>query len=319
MATPANTFTTIDAVGNREDLSNMIYDISPTENPFVTSIAKTSATAIKHEWQTDELAQAVSTNAKIEGDDASTQALTPTVRVDNICQISDKVARVSGTQRSVDSAGRGDELTYQIYKKNLELRNDMEKTLLANKAKNAGNAVTARQLAGVESYLGTNVNLGATGTAPTGNGSDVRVAGTTRAFSKALLDDVLEKIWTEGGRPDTIMVNGKIKQAVSSMVNAGTDGAAQRVTTGNATTINTNIDVYVSDFGELKIVPNRFQVADSLLVLQTDMFCLATLRSFEETALAKTGDSDAVQIITEYTLESKNEKASGIVADLDIS
>ena len=316
MATPANTTSTYDAIGNREDLSDMIYDISPTQTPFISGISRESATATNHEWQTDALATASAANKVIEGDDATTTAASPTVRLGNYTQISDKVPRVTRTQRQVDSAGRGDELDYQIMKSAKELKRDMESAILANKAKAVGSESVARELAGVESWLATNVDLGSGGAAPTGDGTDARTTGTGRSFAESQLKSVLAKCWDEGGEPDTIMVGSTIKQAMSGIVNGGSAGAAQRVVDGNAATVHTAIDIYVSDFGSLAVVPNRFQVQDSMLVLQMDMFCLATLADFQETPLAKTGDSDRVQLLSEYTLVSKNEKSSGIVGDL---
>ena len=316
MTTPANTTSTYNAIGDREDLSDIIYDISPTQTPFISGISRNSATATNHEWQTDSLATAVSTNAVIEGEDAATTAAIATVRLGNYTQISDKVPRVTRTQRQIDSAGRGDELDYQIMKAAKELKRDMESTLLANKAKNVGSTSLARQCAGVESWLADNVNLGAGGVAPTGDGTDVLTPGTNRAFDEAQLQGVLASIWDEGGEPDTIMVGSVVKQAMSGLVNGGASGTAQRVVDGNAKTVTSAIDIYVSDFGSLAVVPNRFQVQTSMLVLQMDMWCMSTLAEFQETPLAKTGDSDRVQLLSEYTLEAKNAKSSGIIAAL---
>jgi hypothetical protein len=315
MTTPANTVSTYDAIGNREDLSNIIYDISPTSTPLISGIAHTTATATNHEWQTDTLGTAAN-NAVIEGEDAATTAAIATVRLGNRTQISSKVPRVTRTQRRIDSAGRGDEMSLQIMKMGKLLKNDMETAMLSNKAKVTGSESLARELAGIESWLSTNVSLGAGGVAPAGTGADTRTAGTPRAFNESLLKTVLASCWDNGGEPDTIMVGSTIKQALSGIVNGGSAGAAQRVVDGNAATVHTAIDIYVSDFGSLAVVPNRFMVQDSLLVLQMDMFAMASVTDFEETPLAKTGDSDRVQILSEYTLESRNEKASGIVADL---
>jgi hypothetical protein len=315
MTTPANTVSTYDAIGNREDLSNIIYDISPTSTPFISGIAHTPATATNHEWQTDTLGAAAN-NAVIEGEDAATTAAIATVRLGNRTQISSKVPRVTRTQRRIDSAGRGDEMSLQIMKMGKLLKNDMETAMLSNKAKVTGSESLARELAGIESWLSTNVSLGAGGTAPAGTGTNTRGTGTPRSFNESFLKTVLASCWDNGGEPDTIMVGSTIKQALSGIVNGGSAGAAQRVVDGNAATVHTAIDIYVSDFGSLAVVPNRFMVQDSLLVLQMDMFAMASVTDFEETPLAKTGDSDRVQILSEYTLESRNEKASGIVADL---
>lgn len=316
MATPADTTSTYDAIGNREDLSDVIYDISPTTTPFISGIARSPATATNHEWQTDSIGAASATNAVIEGNDATTTAAIASVRLGNYTQISDKVPRVTRTQRQVNSAGRGDELDYQIMKMGKLLKNDMESALLANKAKAVGSESVARELAGIESWLATNTDLGATGVAPTGDGTDARTAGTPRALDEAFLKDVLASCWDEGGDPDTIMVGSFNKQAMSAFVGGGTSGPAQRTVDGDSSRVNTAIDIYVSDFGSLKVVPNRFMVQESMLVLEMDMWAMSTLADFEETPLAKTGDSDRVQILSEYTLEARNEAASGIVADL---
>lgn len=315
MATPVDTTSTYDAIGNREDLSDVIYDISPMDTPFMSSIAKEKASATFHEWQTDSLATAAN-NAVIEGEDATTDAATPTVRLGNYTQISDKVPRVTRTQRQVQSAGRGDELDYQIMKAAKELKRDMETALCANKARAVGSESVARELAGVPSWLATNVgNIGVGGSNPTGDGTDARVDGTQTVLDEADLKTTLASIWDEGGDPDTIMTGSFNKQAMSSFVGGGTSGPAQR-TVGNDTRINTAIDIYVSDFGSLRVVPNRFMRARDMFILQTDMWALASLAEFQETPLAKTGDSDRVQLLSEYTLVSRNEKASGILVDL---
>lgn len=314
MTQPADTFSSYDAIGNREDLSDMIWDISPTATPFMSSIAKNSATATLHEWQTDALAAASATNAVIEGDDATTTASVPTVRLGNNTQISDKVPRVTGTQRANDSAGRGDEMDYQVVKSSRELKRDVESSLLANNAKVAGNDTTARELAGVESWIATNTSAGAGGSDPTGDGTDARTDGTQRAFLEADLKTVLAACADEGGEPDKIMVGSFNKQALS-----GFTGNATRTTDSTSQALNTAVHIYVSDFGELEVVFNRFSRDRSALVLDTSMWAMSTLRDFQSDDLAKTGDTDRKQILVEYTLESRNEAASGIVADLTTS
>lgn len=311
MTQPADTFSTYDAIGNREDLSDVIYDISPTQTPFMSSIAKTTADATLHEWQTDSLEAASATNAVIEGDDATTDASSATTRLGNRTQISDKVARVTGTQKSVDTAGRGDELDYQVMKRAKELKRDMESSLLASNAAVTGDDSTARELAGVEAWIATNTDFGAGGADPAGTGADTRTDGTQRAFLEAQLQAVIAGCWDEGGEPDVVMVGSFNKQAMSAF-----SGGATRTVDASDKRLTAAIDVYVSDFGELSVVPNRFMRARSALVLDTDMWALATLRDFEQTELAKTGDSERVQILSEYTLVARNEAASGIIADL---
>lgn len=310
MTTPTDTTSTYDAVGNREDLSDIIYDISPTQTPFISGIAHTSATATNHEWQTDSLAAAAD-NAVIEGEDATTTAATPSVRLGNNTQISDKVPRVTRTQRNVNSAGRADELDYQVMKMGKELKRDMEKALLANNAKVTGSESVARELAGAPAWINTNSSFGVGGADPTGDGTDARTDGTQRAFTEADLKTVLAACWDEGGEPDIIMTGSTNKQAMSAFT-----GGATRTVDARDKRLTAAIDVYVSDFGELSVMPNRFMRSREVLVLQMDMWALATIDDFLETPLAKTGDSDRVQLLSEYTLEARNEASSGIIADL---
>ena len=311
MAQPASSYSSYDAVGNREDLANAIYDISPTTTPFLNGIKKNSAASTKHEWQTDSLAAASGSNFVIEGDDASTDASSATTRVYNYTAISDKVARVTGTQEAINSAGRQSEMAYQVMKRSKELKRDVETILLSNNAAVAGNDTTARECAGVESWLATNTDRGATATDPTGDGTDAAGDGTQRAFTESQLQNVIASCWENGGEPDTIMVGAFNKQALSAFT-----GNASRQINADDKKLVTDIRVYVSDFGDLVVIPNRFQRTRSALVLDMDMWCFSTLRDFQTVDLAKTGDTERKQILVEYTLESKNEAASGIIADL---
>jgi hypothetical protein len=315
MAVDAATFLTYSAIGNREDLSNIIYNIDPTETPFISGIKKTKASAVLHEWQTQALAAANSTNSVLEGDDGVTDTATPTVRLGNYLQISDKVARVSGTQRSVEHAGRDDELDYQVMLRGKELKRDMETIMLANQGRSAGAPGTPRALGAVLSFLYSNTSKGTNGSDPSSAqvGVSVRTDGTMRAFTEAQLKSVLQSAWNNGGDPDTIMAGGFNKQQFSTFT-----GRSTPMEEAKSKKIIATVDVYESDFGRLKVVPNRFQRARDVLVLQLDMWALATLpgRNMVSTALAKTGDSDRKQILSEYTLEANNEKASGIIADV---
>ena len=314
MAQPSNSFSSYDAVGNREDLSNAIHMLSPTTTPFLSGIAKTTAKSTKHEWQTDSLAAASASNFVIEGDDATTDASSATTRVFNYTAISDKVARVTGTQEALDKAGRKSEMAYQVMKRSKELKRDVESALLENNAYVAGNDSTARELAGVEAWLATNTDRGTSGADPTGDGSDAATDGTQRAFAEANLKSVIASCWDNGGEPDTIMVGSFNKQALS-----GFSGNATRTHNADDKKLVTDIRVYVSDFGDLVVIPNRFQRARSALVLDMDMWKFATLRDFQTYDLAKTGDTERKQLLVEYTLQACNEASSGIVADLTTS
>ncbi|MBR1122114.1 DUF5309 domain-containing protein [Bradyrhizobium lablabi] len=316
MAVDADTFLTYDAIGNREDLSDMIYRIDPTDTPFMTGAEREKASAVNHEWQTQALAAASSSNAVLEGDDATTDAATPTVRLGNICQISDKVARVSGTQQAVEHAGRDNELAYQEMLKGLELKRDMETILVGtNQAKNVGAEGTARKVASVLSWIKTNTSKGVAGGAAdpsAADGTGTRTDGTQLAFTEARLKTVLSSIWTNGGKPDTIFTGAFNKQVFSTFT-----GRSTPMEEAKSKKIVASVDAYESDFGKLKVVPNRFQRSRDVLVLEMEKWAIAYLngRKMVSIPLARTGDSERRQVLSEYTLVARNEKASGGVFD----
>lgn len=224
---------------------------------------------------------------------------------------------MTGTARSVNTAGRADELDYQMLKRGRELRRDIEKELLDNNAKVTGNDTTARQLAGIGAWITTNDDFASDGGSPTSaDGTDARTDGTQRTFSEDQLKTVLKDIFDSGGMPDTLMV-GPFNRQIASTFSAGRTNM-QKV---EDSTLHASFDVYDSDFGSLKIVPNRFQRARDALVLQSDMWAVAFLpgRNMATFDLAKTGDTDRRQVLSEYTLESRNEAASGGVFDLTTS
>jgi hypothetical protein len=315
MSLPSNTFATYQAIGNREDLSDVIYRIDPSETPFQSGVERERATGVNHEWQTQALDATDSANAVLEGSDAITDTTTPTVRLGNICQISDKVARVTGTQQAVEHAGRDDEMAYQEMLKGLALKRDMETILVGtNQPKVTGDTTTARKLASILAWIATNDSLDAGGSSPSPiDGTDARNDGTQRAFTEAQLKSVLSLCWTAGGKPDTIMTGAFNKQVFSTFT-----GRATPTEDTKSKKIVASVDAYESDFGTLKVVPNRFQRTRDVLVLQMDMWAVAFLkgRKMVSVPLAKTGDSERRQILSEYTLVARNEKSSGGVFDL---
>lgn len=317
MAVPASSFVSYDAIGNREDLINKIYMVEQTKTPFTSRIAKVSATATNHEWQKQNLAAAVDTNAVLEGDDATTDAVTATSRLGNSLQISDKVARVTGTQEAVDKAGRTSEMAYQRSLKMMELKRDIEKSALANKAKNAGAAGTARVAAGIETWVTSNSTGGATAVAAAGDGTTARTPGTLRPFTEGLLKTVLASAADAGGDPDLIMVGSFNKQAMSAFTGNG----ITRNVEANSQTLNTAIDIYISDFGTMEVVYSPFSNPSTALAIDTSLFAMGTLpgRAFKSIPLAKTGDTERTQILTEWTLESRDEQGSAAVYDLTIA
>ena len=313
MAQPTNTFDTYDSIGEREDLSDVIYNISPTDTPFLSSAAKTKATAVLHEWQTDSLAAAVTNNQVIEGDEATLDAISATTRLSNSCQIMDKTIVITGTQEAVDKAGRASEIAYQIAKKAKELKRDLEASLTSNNAEVTGSATAARVAGGLRSWVATNDVMGTSGTSG-GAGNTAAGNGTQRAFTESLLKTVIKSVWNAGGNPTMIMVGPFNKQKLS-----GFTGNSTRFDAGADATLYTSVDVYASDFGQLQVVPNRFSRDREAWVLDMDFWGVAFLRDFSMHDLAKTGDTEKKQLLLEATLESRNEAASGCVADLTTS
>ena len=311
------TYKTYESVGNREDLTDVIYNISPTDTPFMSSVGKTKATAVYHEWQTDSLADASTANAVVEGADASSATLAPTTRVGNRTQISQKTIQIAGTLESIDKAGRKSEKAYQLSKASAELKRDMEKILLSNQAAVTGDASTARKLGSLQAWLETNyVGAGTAGS----DGTTARVSGTDAAFTETMLKNAVKAAYEQGGNPSVLMVTPTQKQVVSGF--AGIAEQRYQAPSNAPTTIVGAADVYLSDFGTLSVVPNRFMSADAddngevAFVLDPEYASIAYLRPFATNELAKTGDSEKTQLIVEYTLEVKNEKAHAIIADL---
>jgi hypothetical protein len=307
-----------DAIGQREDLTDVIYDISPTETPFMSSIGKTKATAVRHEWQTDSLAAATTNNAAVEGADASDATLSPTTRLGNYTQILQKTIKVSGTLDAVNKAGRKSEKAYQLAKASQELKRDLETILLSNQGGSAGTTnSTARKMASLLSWIKTNSSAQTNGGDPTTIGVSTRTDGNTRTFTEALLKEVVAEVFTSGGSPKVLMVGPSGKQKVSSFTGIGE--TRFNVTGAKPSTIIGAADIYVSDFGNMSVVPNRFMRTRDALILDPEYAALAYLRPFQTNELAKAGDSDKTQVLVEVTLEVKNEAAHGIVADLNMS
>ena len=314
MAQPTNLYDTYDTTGIREDLVDVIYNVSPEDTPILSAIARTTAKSTKHEWQLDSLATPA-TNAVIEGDDATIDAMTATTRAFNYCQISDKVVALSGTQSAVDAAGRADEMAYQIAKKSKELKKDMEFDLIEPNVQAAGSATAARELGSIPTWLKTNGDAGTSGTLSTGSGTDLPGSGTDRDLTEAILKTVIKEVYTSGGDMDMLVCPPSVKQVISGF-NANTT----RFGPAGDKTEYAAIDIYSSDFGDLRIVPNRVMAttdAKDVFILQRDMLATAYLRDFQIQDLAKTGDSEKKQLLCEYTLEVRNEAAHGIILDIN--
>lgn len=321
MAQPlTNTFTTFAAIGNREDLVDTIYNLSPTDTPFQANVAKGKATASLHEWQTDVLA-AAATNAVIQGYDVlnsgfTFQAVTPTVRLNNRCQISEKDVQITGTQDAVNKAGRKREIVYQLMKKNKELARDMEFNLTGNYGIATGNFSVPNAYRSLETWAGvttTNNYSQGSGGSVSSNGA-LKTDGAQRALTETLLKSAIQGAWTNGGDIDLIMTGPFNKTVISTFT--GNNTRTQDTSDKKLISV---IDVYVSDFGTHKVVASRFSRDRTVHALMTDMFSIASLRPKTTIDLAKTGDNEKAMILTEYTLESRNDSGSGWVFDCTTS
>jgi hypothetical protein len=316
MAIVTGTYETFTAIGQREDLSDIVFNIDPVERPFMSSVSRGTASAVLHEWQTDVLDTA-DFNAQLEGDDTSFAAITPTVRPTNRTQISNKSVIVSGTLDAVDKAGRGTELSYQIARLSKSLMRDMEFTVTRNQAINAGvSDMTARALASYECWItGANASRGATGadaTITAGTPVDAPMDGTQRALLESMMKSVIQNVWNSGGTGELIITGPFNKTVVSSF-----SGNSTRFDRGEDKRLVTAIDIYVSDFHDgHKVVADRFSRDRSLLVVTQSLWSLDYLRPFSQVPLAKTGDATKRLLLVEYTLRSSNRAGSGVVADL---
>lgn len=312
------TFDRYSAIGAREDLSDVIYSIAPTDTPIMNSIGKSKATGTFHEWQTDTLAAATTANALIEGADATSITVIPTVRIGNFTQIVGKTVQVSGTLEAVDKAGRKSEKAYQLAKASSEIKRDIEAIITANQGQSNGTSGSAARVMGsLLSYIKTNTSKNGTATTgvdPTTIGVSTRTDGTTRTFTETLLKDVIAKVFVSGGTPAALFVSPAQKQVVSGFT--GLSAQRYQVPTNGQATILAGADLYQSDFGVLQIVPNRFMRTRDALILDPEYAALAYLRPFQTNELAKSGDNDKTQILAELTLEVRNEAAHGGVFDL---
>jgi len=324
MATKASTFgvgpaTNITAaIGNREDLTDVIYNIAPTETPFMSNIGRTKCTSTFHEWQTDSLATAA-LNQNLEGDDydsAGLDASVVTTRVTNYTTISAKTLIISGSHESTLKAGRKSEIAYQVAKKGKELKRDIEFTLSQKQAPVVSTGGTSRKTRALESWIASNASRGS-------GGSDhastfVVTDGTQRDLTEAMVKSAVQSAWTAGGDPEMMLCGAVNKQNISSQFSGIATMYREQSGTGPGTIIGA-ADVYVSDFGELKVVPSRFSRDRTISIIQKDMWAIAYLRPFKVYDLAKTGDAEKRLLLSEYTLEGRNEAASAKVADLNTS
>jgi hypothetical protein len=292
-------FKTYEVIGNREDLTDIISMISPTDTPMLSRFGKTKATNTRHEWQTDAL-NAASGTGIVEGSDVETTAATPSVRVGNYAQISQRKFRVSNTTQAMNPAGRSNEYAYQMSKALKELARDMEKSLHDNSGASGG-ATDARSLQGVRNAVSTNLVTADS-------------TGSTSALSRDQINTLLRTIWGQGGTPNAIYVNGRQKERIGALttpVTRNLDASTKRYTSV--------VNVYDSDYGQLDVILDRYATSTEVLALQEDQFKVAYLRPVHSQSLPDNGGGPKGKVEAEYTLQYGNEKASGKITGLSAS
>jgi hypothetical protein len=317
MAIVTNTFTTFDAKGIREDLSNIITNIAPEETPYMSNIGRESISNSLFEFQSDTLAAAAA-NKQIEGDDvASFDAVTATVRLQNYAQISRKTIILSATEEVVNKAGRRSELAYQIAKRSAELKRDQEFTMLNGAVAAAGSTSTARGTASLGAWVKTNVDMQTNGVNPsyTTLPSSARTDGNVRTFTETILKNVIQQVWTAGGTPKILMCGPVNKQRVSGF--SGIASSRFNINGGDKpATLVGAVDVYVSDFGNVSVIANRFQRERDAWVLDPEYAKMVVLRPYQQVELAKTGDAEKRMLLVEWGHKVLAENAHGLAADL---
>jgi len=291
---------TYQAVGNKEDLLDVITNISPLETPMFSAFGKSKAKGTYHEWLSDELAAATA-NAHVEGADYVFARRNPRVRTGNYTQIFVTPVEVSDTQRAVETAGLEDEYAYQMAKALKEHARDIEYAFASTaNTGNSGASGTARQLKGVMAWI-TTTNI-------TGTGSG------DETLTETMFNDALQAIWNKGGRPDTVYANGFQKRKIS-----GFTASSTKFVEASEKEIVAGVDVYDSDFGRVKIVADRYMDAAQVAILQSDLWKTAVLRPTKHIEVAKVGSATRGVIETELTLESRNEAGSGKITELKTS
>ena len=316
MAQPANTFDSYDVNGIREDLSNIIYDVSPEETPFYSACAKVSATNTFHEWQTDAL-RTSGANAHIEGDETAAEARTATTRLGNYTQIFKNAVTIPDTDAGLDKAGRNSEMAYQTLKIAKEQKLDIEKALFDNNARVAGDATTARELAGTETWFTSTIqNRGSGGAHAAGTGADARTDGTQTAFDQDKFDAIMQNCWEKGGKPDSVYLSAYLMNLALAF--DGNNNQRSNVQASDKKVIK-SLDVYITPWGTVEFIPSRENRGRTVHVMQDDMWAVAVLRGTKNVELAKTGDNSTRQVVTELTLVAKNEKSSGLGVDFSTS
>ena len=305
--------------GNREDLSDVLFDVSPTETPGITAIKKNKATGTAHDWLTDAL-EDPDINAHIEGDDAAPIDAAPRVRLSNYTQIFKKHAVVTGTQEKVlKGGGIKSEMAYQVARRMKAIKRDCEAAIFGSTtgpstAKAPGDDLTPREMGSFITYMeGTSYQGGVGFVAPAGNGVDTGTNGTLRPFDEAILTAALAQLWEQsGGNENIIGLCNKTQRGAFSTF----DGSSTRYVTTDDRKLVASIDVYDGDFHTVTVSPDRFSSSNTFLLLDPEYASLADLRPLFTKDLAVLGDSTRKELVWETTLEVCNPLAHLLIDDL---
>jgi hypothetical protein len=306
MAKVTNAFTTYEAKGNREDLSNFIYNIDPVDTPVVTMAGRRSVTNRTFDWQTEKL-PAVDTTPREEGFVLAPAASTPTVREKNVCQINSRDATVSGTQENADAAGKKSEMAHQMALVSKALKRDVETAFCSTQAIDYGTAGTPiRKTRGLLHWLKTNIDKPSTLTLPATETTayPTIAAGDVREFTEAMLGNLMQLAYDNGAEPTKLVCKPDLKRQVTSF-----QGRSSSQVLVGKTEVSNVVDVYASDFGRLSVIPSRFCFHQTVYLLDPEYLAMGNYRPFQQTPMAKTGDAEVRMILNEWGVECRNEAA----------
>jgi hypothetical protein len=312
----ANTYTVYEVIGKKEDVSDVISNISPTDTPFQSMIGKESISNVLFQWQEDTLANAAA-NAQYDGFDASEVAASPTTLRENYSQILAKAIKVAATTDATSRYGRAKETAYQLSKRGAELKRDLEFVLTNAQAGGSGvlSNVTVTSIGNVASVTADAARTMKSAQAQVDASLLNTTGGSGTAMTETLLNTTLQELYTAGANPKYLMIPPGEALNLSTYLANTTWGTRQiEHENGNSPMKIVNVvDVYQSPFGEVKVILNRFMVNTDHLVFNPSDWKLCVLRAWERVPLAKIGDSERHMIVGEYSLKHANYKASAVV------
>lgn len=315
MAKVANALTTYGVVGNREDLSNAIYNIDPFDTPITSMARRRNVRNRTFDWQTEHLPDVDENNAQLEGFELSRSSSTPTIRLTNVTQISKRDATVSGSQESANHAGKGSEMAHQMAMKSKVLKSDMEKILSGRQARVDGNDTvpTARKTEAIAHWIGRAVDKAsvagaavvgykAAGLPAVATDAFAAVAGANQvAMTEVLVGDAMQVAYNNGASPTFLVVPPAIKRTISTFT--GRDSSQVMV---GRTEVVATVDIIATDFGRIKVMPSRWVPSDVAMLLDPAFLAVAFYRNFRQYPLAKIGDAETRMILAEWGVEMRN-------------